>query len=289
MPLQVLALAMRKRIRRQAGSRVAAQPARTERHLVISSTGDIHFYVNPGTCNSVSIRGHFVAEATKRKQAQAREQPYFDANVTCPAGVYAAFPLHRRPTLPSVTHFAANSVGVDPLDLARVALRSAMTTGEPSPCHGLTGTPSVGVVVGCLFAFDHRLCLPRAPCMAETEYASPCGKASRTDCIYIHQGLHGDHAEAERGQVRAVSDGTGGRACCVQAPHMVVLWARASGHDCRAPRLCRRAARRQGLADHLPLLARVRAAVGIALARRNARTVHACLRQPAPLGWAAVR
>jgi hypothetical protein len=53
--------------------------------------------------------------------------------------------------------------------------------------------------------------------------------------------------------------------------------------------LCRRAARRQGLADHLPLLARVRAAVGIALARRNARMVHACLRQPAPLGWAAVR
>ena len=48
--------------------------------------------------------------------------------------------------------------------------------------------------------------------------------------------------------------------------------------------LCRRAARRQGLADHLPPLARVRAAVGIALARRNARMVHACLRQPAPLG-----
>jgi hypothetical protein len=53
--------------------------------------------------------------------------------------------------------------------------------------------------------------------------------------------------------------------------------------------LCRRAARRQGLADHLPLLARVRAAVGIALARRSARMVHACLRQPAPLGWAAMR
>ena len=35
--------------------------------------------------------------------------------------------------------------------------------------------------------------------------------------------------------------------------------------------LCRRAAWRQGLADHLPLLARVRAAVGIALARRNVR------------------
>ena len=53
--------------------------------------------------------------------------------------------------------------------------------------------------------------------------------------------------------------------------------------------LCRRAARRQGLADHLRLLARVRAAVRIALARRTARMVHACLRQPVPLGWAAVR
>ena len=53
--------------------------------------------------------------------------------------------------------------------------------------------------------------------------------------------------------------------------------------------LCRRAARRQGLADHLRLLARVWAVVGIALARHNARMVHACLRQPAPLGWASVR
>ena len=53
--------------------------------------------------------------------------------------------------------------------------------------------------------------------------------------------------------------------------------------------VCRRAARRQILSDHVRLLARVRAAVGIALAHRNARMVHACLRQPALLGWAAVR
>ena len=53
--------------------------------------------------------------------------------------------------------------------------------------------------------------------------------------------------------------------------------------------LCRKAARRQGLADHLPLFARVRAAVAIVLARRSAHMVHACLRPPALLGWAAVR
>ena len=75
--------------------------------------------------------------------------------------------------------------------------------------------------------------------------------------------------------------------------HRPFIWSRyGRGHpDTTAVlhALCRRAARRQGLADHLPFLARVRAAVGIALARRNARMVHACLRQPAPLGWAAVR
>ena len=56
--------------------------------------------------------------------------------------------------------------------------------------------------------------------------------------------------------------------------------------------LCCSAARRQDLADHLPLLARVRAAVGIALARRNARMVRtrvlAAARAPR-LGRRAVR
>ena len=45
--------------------------------------------------------------------------------------------------------------------------------------------------------------------------------------------------------------------------------------------LARRAARRQGLADHEPLLTKARAAIGVALARRCARMVHACLRRPA--------
>lgn len=44
--------------------------------------------------------------------------------------------------------------------------------------------------------------------------------------------------------------------------------------------LARRAARRQGLSDHGPLLAKARAAIGVALARRCARMVHACLRRP---------
>ena len=70
---------------------------------------------------------------------------------------------------------------------------------------------------------------------------------------------------------------------------MVVLQTHASGHDSRAPRTVSQGARRQVLADHLPLLARVRVPVGIALAHRNARMVHACLRQPAPLDRAAVR
>ena len=46
--------------------------------------------------------------------------------------------------------------------------------------------------------------------------------------------------------------------------------------------LARRAARRQGLSDYGPLLARARAAIGVALARRCARMVHACLWRPAP-------
>ena len=49
--------------------------------------------------------------------------------------------------------------------------------------------------------------------------------------------------------------------------------------------IARRAARRQGLADHRRLLTRFRAAVGVALARRSARMVHACLRRPAEQGW----
>ena len=44
--------------------------------------------------------------------------------------------------------------------------------------------------------------------------------------------------------------------------------------------IARRAARRRGLADFRPLLARARAAIGVALARRTARMVHACLRRP---------
>ena len=49
--------------------------------------------------------------------------------------------------------------------------------------------------------------------------------------------------------------------------------------------IARRSARRQGLADHRRLLARFRAAVGVALARRSARMVHACLRRPPEQGW----
>ena len=41
--------------------------------------------------------------------------------------------------------------------------------------------------------------------------------------------------------------------------------------------LARRAARRLGRASHLPLLAKVRAGVGVALARRAARMVIRCL------------
>ena len=44
--------------------------------------------------------------------------------------------------------------------------------------------------------------------------------------------------------------------------------------------IARRVARRQGLADHRPVLNRIRAAVGVALARRCARMVHSCLRRP---------
>ena len=44
--------------------------------------------------------------------------------------------------------------------------------------------------------------------------------------------------------------------------------------------IARRVARRQGLADHRRLLARFRAAVEEALARRSARMVHACFRRP---------
>ena len=44
--------------------------------------------------------------------------------------------------------------------------------------------------------------------------------------------------------------------------------------------IARRVARRQGLADHRPVLNRIHAAVGVALARRCARMVHSCLRQP---------
>ena len=44
--------------------------------------------------------------------------------------------------------------------------------------------------------------------------------------------------------------------------------------------MARRIARRRGLADHKPVLSRMRAAVGVALARRSARMVHACLRRP---------
>ena len=44
--------------------------------------------------------------------------------------------------------------------------------------------------------------------------------------------------------------------------------------------MARRAARRQGLSDHGHLLNRARAAVGVALARRCARMVQACLRRP---------
>ena len=43
--------------------------------------------------------------------------------------------------------------------------------------------------------------------------------------------------------------------------------------------IARRSARRQGLADHRRLLARFNAAVGVTLARRSARMVHACLRE----------
>ena len=46
-----------------------------------------------------------------------------------------------------------------------------------------------------------------------------------------------------------------------------------------------RAARRQGLADHRRLVACFRAAVGVALARRSARAVHACSRWPPEQGW----
>lgn len=44
--------------------------------------------------------------------------------------------------------------------------------------------------------------------------------------------------------------------------------------------IAQRAARRQGCADHKPLLARARAAIGVALARRGARMVMRCLRRP---------
>ena len=43
-------------------------------------------------------------------------------------------------------------------------------------------------------------------------------------------------------------------------------------------RIARRAARRFGHATHTALLGRARAAIGVALARRAARMVHACLR-----------
>ena len=46
--------------------------------------------------------------------------------------------------------------------------------------------------------------------------------------------------------------------------------------------VARRTARRQGLADPLPVLRRMRASIGVALARRAARMVHACLRDPGP-------
>ena len=49
--------------------------------------------------------------------------------------------------------------------------------------------------------------------------------------------------------------------------------------------IARRAARRQGLADHRRLRAHFRAAVGVALAQHSARMVHACLRQPPEQGW----
>ena len=40
--------------------------------------------------------------------------------------------------------------------------------------------------------------------------------------------------------------------------------------------LAKRAARRRGLADHRPILARARRGIGIAIVRRAARMVHAC-------------
>ena len=46
--------------------------------------------------------------------------------------------------------------------------------------------------------------------------------------------------------------------------------------------IARRAARRRGMADFERLLARARAAIGVALARRAARMVHACMRRPGP-------
>ena len=46
--------------------------------------------------------------------------------------------------------------------------------------------------------------------------------------------------------------------------------------------LARRIARRLGFANHLPVLAHIRAAIGVALARWGARMVHACLRDPGP-------
>ena len=46
--------------------------------------------------------------------------------------------------------------------------------------------------------------------------------------------------------------------------------------------LARRAARRRGYADHKPLLARARAAIGVALACRLARMALSC---QARLGW----
>ena len=44
-------------------------------------------------------------------------------------------------------------------------------------------------------------------------------------------------------------------------------------------RIAQRVARRQDLASHTWLLAKARAAIGVALARRAARMVHSCMRR----------
>ena len=52
--------------------------------------------------------------------------------------------------------------------------------------------------------------------------------------------------------------------------------------------LARRIARRRGLADHRSVLARIRRAVGVALARRGAQMAHACLLRPGSCGLGVV-